>query len=212
MPPPPRRPLARRFFARDTLTVARELVGCTLWTVVRGRVCAGRIVEVEAYLGERDPASHAGRGPTPRSGIMFGPPGVAYVYLSYGVHHCLNAVTEPEGRAGAVLLRALEPLVGLAAMGERRGRGPDALVCAGPGRLCRALGIDLAWNGLPLAGRLESAANNPAGRRVWIAAGRAPGRLAAGPRIGIRRAVEAPYRFCDPDSPSLSRPPGPGIL
>ena len=213
-PAPPRRPLPRRFFARDTVDVARDLLGCTLWAASGATVCAGRIVEVEAYLDERDPASHAGRGPTPRSAIMFGPPGVAYVYLIYGRHHCLNAVTEQDGRAGAVLIRALEPLVGRGAMRDRAGRGGRAptSLCAGPGRLCRALGIDLRWNGLPLTGKARNGPNNSSSGRVWIAAGRPPIRISRGPRIGIRRAADRPLRFCDAESRCLSRPPHHGSL
>ena len=211
MTAPPRRPLPRSFFARPTDTVARDLVGCTLWVDGGEGATAGRIVETEAYLDERDPASHAGGGRTPRSAIMFGPPAVAYVYLIYGMHHCLNVVTEADGRAGAVLLRALEPLVGVAAMRARRPRSPERLLCAGPGRLCRALAIDLTWNGLPLSAAVKNPANNPAPGRVWIAAGQAPGRVTAGPRVGIRQATDLPFRFCDPDSPSLSGP-APGRL
>jgi DNA-3-methyladenine glycosylase len=207
---PPRRPLPACFFARETVTVARGLVGCTLWAEADGTTCAGRIVEAEAYLDARDPASHAARGPTPRSAIMYGPPGVAYVYLIYGMYHCLNAVTEAEGRAGAVLLRALEPLVGLPAMQDRRGGAPARDLCRGPGRLCQALGIDRDWNGLPLVGRRQPTANKPGTRRVWIAAGRPPRTLTAGSRIGIRRAADRPFRFCDPESDCLSRPPDPG--
>ena len=147
------------------------------------------------------------RGPTQRSAIMFGPPGVVYVYLIYGVHYCLNVVTEADGRAGAVLLRALEPLVGTGAMRERHDRGPEHRLCAGPGRLCRALGVDLAWNGLPLTGRLQKAPNNSPPGRVWIAAGRSPRQLIVSRRIGIRQAVDRPLRFCDPESRCLSRPP-----
>jgi DNA-3-methyladenine glycosylase len=143
---------------------------------------------------------------------MFGPPGVAYVYLIYGMHHCLNAVTESHGRAGAVLIRALEPLVGLEAMRARRGGGTPASLCAGPGRLCRALGIDLAWNGLPLTGRARPDPNKSAPGRVWIATGRPPAHIGVGPRIGIRRAADRPLRFCDPESACLSRPPGSGIF
>jgi len=206
-----RRPLPRRFFARDTLEVARALLGCVLWAQpAGGEACAGRIVEVEAYLGEDDPASHAGRGRTPRSATMFGPPGHAYVYLSYGMHHCLNAVTEADGRAGAVLLRAIEPLVGQDAMAGRRGVGDPRLLAAGPGRLCEALGIDRAWNGLPLAGPGANVVNHLAAGCVWIAPGSPPARVMAGPRIGIRRAADRPYRFCDPDSRLLSRPAGRG--
>jgi DNA-3-methyladenine glycosylase len=197
-------PLPRAFFARPTETVARELLGCALWSDADGLVAGGRIVEVEAYLGVDDPASHAGRGPTPRSAIMFGSPGVAYVYFIYGMHHCVNAVTEPAGRAGAVLLRALEPIAGLEVMACRSPgiRRPDDL-CRGPGRLCRALGVDLAWCGLPLSGRRARASG--AARRLWIAAEVGPpARIVATPRIGVRRAADRLLRFVDVDSPCLS--------
>jgi len=209
---PPRRPLAQGFYARDTVAVARDLLGCTLWTQTPGGVCAGRIVETEAYLDHRDPASHAARGRTPRSAIMFGPPGVAYVYLIYGMHHCLNAVTECDGQAGAVLIRALEPLIGLDLMVQRRKTGPERSLCAGPGRLGRALGIDLDWNGQPLTASSRKSANNFTPGRVWIAAGPAPARVVTGPRVGIRRAASEPHRFCDPDSACLSKPPHFGRL
>jgi DNA-3-methyladenine glycosylase len=197
-------PLPRAFFARATEIVARDLLGCVLWAQTDGPPIAGRIVEVEAYLGEDDPASHAGRGPTPRSRIMYGSPGVAYVYFVYGMHHCLNAVTEPAGRAGAVLLRALEPTVGLEAMAGRAPgiRRPGDL-CRGPGRLARALGVDLAWCGLPLAGRRARAAT--AGPRLWIAAAaRRPASIVATPRIGVRLAADRLLRFVDAESPCLS--------
>lgn len=199
----PSPPLPRAFFARATEIVADDLLGCVLWAQADGGLAAGRIVEVEAYLGENDPASHAGRGPTPRSRIMYGPPGVAYVYFIYGMHHCLNAVTEPAGRAGAVLLRALEPTVGLEVMAGRspRIRRPDDL-CRGPGRLARALGIDLRWCGLPLAGRTARGGPVP---RLWIAAPeRRPARIVATPRIGVRLAAERLLRFVDADSPCRS--------
>jgi len=198
-------PLEQPFFARSTLTVARELVGCVLQVEVGGEVVSGRIVEVEAYLGEDDPASHAGRGRTPRSEIMFGPPGVAYVYLIYGMHHCLNFVTEAEGTAGAVLIRAVEPLEGRELMVRRRGlAGPktrDRDICAGPGRLCRAVGIDLEWNGIPLVPGLHSTTGGEI--RVFPGEG-PPGGPAATPRIGIRQAVERPLRFIDASSACLS--------
>lgn len=183
------------FFARPTLEVAPELIGAALHVRSGGVECAGRIVEVEAYLGEDDPASHAGRGRTPRSAIMFGKAGVAYVYLSYGVHHCLNFVTEEEGRAGAVLIRGLEPIAGRESMVARRGlpaeRCDDRAISGGPGKLCSACGIDLDWNGRPL--------RRPAAGRdgLWVRArDREPG-IAATPRIGIRRATERLYRFIE---------------
>ena len=187
---PPARPLTQGFFARPVLAVARDLVGQVLAVRRSTGPALARLVEVEAYGGLDDPASHAGRGPTPRSRIMFGPPGYAYVYLVYGMHHCLNFVTGAEGEAGAVLVRAAEPLAGLP-------REPRLL--AGPGRLCRALGIDLAWNGRAVAADLPG----PADLRLWP--GPPSARIAASPRIGIRRATGRPWRFTDPDSPSLSR-------
>jgi DNA-3-methyladenine glycosylase len=190
--------LKQTFFARSTLTVAEELVGCVLQV---GDV-SGRIVEVEAYLGENDPASHAGRGRTPRSEIMFGPAGFAYVYLIYGMHHCLNFVTEPEGTAGAVLVRALEPLAGRDIMAARRGLDPasakDRDLCSGPGKLCQALGIDRSWNGRPVAGRSPRG-----GIRVFPGEG-PPGGLLITPRIGIRQATDRLFRFVDPQSRCLS--------
>jgi DNA-3-methyladenine glycosylase len=203
-------PLAFSFYERPTLMVARDLVGTILIVEAGGRRISGRIVEVEGYLGEEDPASHAGRGPTPRSQIMFGRPGVAYVYLIYGVHHCLNVVTEPAGRAGAILIRALEPLEGCELMARRRGRrrpappegvGPYSRLCSGPGKLCQALGIDLRDNGASLCGgpRLKR-------RRIWLERGDRQGRVRATPRIGVRRAADRFFRFVDPDSDSLSVP------
>jgi DNA-3-methyladenine glycosylase len=203
-----RRPLPRAFFSRPTVDVARGLVGCTLWAESGGALVAGRIVEVEAYLGEgRDPASHAHRGATPRAAVMFGPPAVAYIYFIYGMHHGFNIVTEPAGHGGAVLVRALEPLAGVDAMRARRpGCRGDEELCAGPGRLCRALGLDLAWNGQPLGISRKTEANNPAVGRVWVAAGHPPAELVATSRVGIRLASDWPMRFCDPASASLSRP------
>jgi DNA-3-methyladenine glycosylase len=222
--------LGEEFFGRDTLTVASDLIGCILWTDRAGEITAGRIVEVEAYLDERDPASHAARGVTDRSRVMFGRPGVVYVYLIYGMHHCMNLVTETEGRAGAVLLRALEPHMGASVMTRRRGwrtadhdsggHAQDRGLCAGPGRLCRAMGVDLDWNGLPLdpvcgkpyAPALGSGSAPAAGtlqphpaRRVWVTFGLRPDSVTAGPRIGIARAADRPWRFCDARSRCLSR-------
>lgn len=198
------RPLRQPFFNRNTITVAKELVGCVL--EVGGNV-AGRIVEVEAYLGEDDPASHAGRGRTPRSEIMFGPPGFAYVYLIYGMHHCLNFVTEAEGTAGAVLVRAIEPLAGRELMAERRGLNPgkasDRDLCSGPGKLCQALGIDRRWNGLPLVAELPQPSEEAGRIRICRGEG-PPGGPLATPRIGIRQAKERLFRFVDPQSGCLT--------
>ncbi len=201
--------LGRDFFARDTVTVARELVGCVLEVDAPDGRASGRIVEVEAYGGAEDPASHAGRGVTPRSAIMFGPPGVAYVYFIYGMHCCLNFVAHAEGAPGAVLVRAVEPLVGRAHMVRRRGLDPararDRDLAAGPGRLCRALGIDLAWNGLPAAARARGPQGAPG--RIRVRRGPPPaGGVAEGVRIGIRRAVDHPHRFLDAASGCLSAP------
>src|ERR1700694_1039498 len=143
MPQP--RKLPRSFFARSVHQVAPELIGATLLFDGVG----GRIVEVEAYH-QSDPAAHSFGGRTPRNAVMFGPPGRAYVYRSYGIHWCLNFVCEPEGSASAVLIRAIEPTVGLPAMRRRRGIADERLLCSGPGRVCEALRITAAHNGLAL--------------------------------------------------------------
>ena len=202
-------PLPQKFFARDTITVARALVGCRLRVTGKDGVeVSGRIVEVEAYEGENDPASHAGRGRTPRSEIMFGPAGVAYVYLIYGMHHCLNFVTEADGTPGAILIRALEPMSGRRIMAQRRGLDPehsrDRQLCSGPGRLCQAMAIDLGWNGLPIGkGKNSADPKWPGDISVFHGAGPTGG-IVATPRIGIRKAVERPLRFIDPASSCLS--------
>lgn len=179
-------PLPPSFYARDTIRVARGLLGCILRTRVRGAVTSGRIVEVEAYLGPDDPAAHGfGNRRSARNAPMFGPPGRAYVYFIYGMHWCVNAVTEREGHPSAVLIRALEPLEGLPCMRRRRGRVPDARLCAGPGMLCQALGI---------TGRMSGAALD--GARIGIYRGkRTTRRIVATPRVGISRAVDWPLRF-----------------
>ncbi len=181
-----RRPVDAAFFARDAVEVARELVGCAV--TVDG--VGGRIVETEAYMPD-DPASHSYRGVTARNAAMFGPPGTAYVYRSYGIHWCLNAVCLP---GSAVLLRAIEPTDGLDAMQARRGLDAKRLLAAGPGRLCQALGVDIAMNGLSL---LAPPFDLRAG---------GGGTVACGPRIGISRAVEHPWRFGVAGSPYLSKP------
>ena len=178
------------FFARDVVAVARELIGATL--LVDG--VGGTIVETEAYHHE-DPASHAFNGPTPRNAAMFGPPGRAYVYRSYGIHWCLNLVCAGVGEGNAVLLRAIEPTRGLAEMRARRGRAEPRLLCSGPGRLAQALGVTRAHDGLAL---------DAAPFALHAAA--APPEVVAGPRIGISRGVDLPWRFGLAGSLYLSRP------
>ncbi|HLX32913.1 MAG TPA: DNA-3-methyladenine glycosylase [Gaiellaceae bacterium] len=181
--------LTRAFFARSVHEVAPELIGATLLFDGVG----GTIVEVEAY-DQDDPASHAFPGMRPTTASMFGPPGHAYVYRSYGVHWCLNLVCAPAGRAEAALVRALEPTQGLAEMRERRGLERERSLCSGPGKLCQALGITRAADGLPL--------DEPPFRLI-ARAGEPP--LAVGTRIGITRAVEQPWRYGYAGSPFLSR-------
>jgi DNA-3-methyladenine glycosylase len=219
--PPPGRSFPRQVLAGDTLAAARALLGARL---VRDATPGtgneqpdgprvGRIVEVEAYVGLDDRASHARMGPTPRNRVMFGPPGIAYVYLVYGMHHCLNVVTEPDARPAAVLIRAVEPVAGVAGMRRERARGrhahvrvPDARLAAGPGLVGAAFGLDRSHTGLDLCDpgspiRLEAAP-----------ADETPPVVMATPRIGIAYAGEpwttVPWRFLVPDSPSVSRPGG----
>jgi len=191
--------LTAEFFARPTLEVAPELLGATLFVTTKEGQCAGRIVEVEAYLGSEDQASHAARGPTPRSSVMFGPPGQTYVYLIYGMHHCLNFVTEPDGKPGAILIRALEPVLGLELMGQRRGTKKADDFCNGPGKLCRALGIDLSWNNLPL-GATETSGD----MEIFLKGSDKFVAHECSTRIGISIGQELPFRFFDPNSKCLS--------
>ncbi|WIY53202.1 DNA-3-methyladenine glycosylase [Devosia sp. YIM 151766] len=179
--------LSRSFFDRPVLDVAPDLIGATL--LVDG--VGGPIVEVEAY-DESDPASHSFRGPTPRNAAMFGAAGHAYVYKIYGMHYCLNFVCRP---GSAVLIRALRPMAGLPQMIERRGGVGEKQLCSGPGRLAQALGIDFAQNGLALDA--PPFAVLPADMSHQIV---------AGPRIGITKGVETPWRFVLAGSPFLSRP------
>ncbi len=181
------------FYARSVHEVARDLVGC----VVRHGETAGRIVETESYHME-EPACHAYAGLTERTRTLFGDPGRAYVYRSYGVHALLNAVTEDEGVGAAVLIRALEPVDGIEVMRERRGVGRDEELCSGPGKLTQALGIWLSLNGTSLVdGPIEVLAREPGAREP---------RVVIGERIGITRAMELPWRFCDADSRHVTRP------
>jgi DNA-3-methyladenine glycosylase len=182
--------LDRRFFERSVHQVAPELVGATL--LVEG--VGGIIVEVEAYDAD-DPAAHGFRGPTARNASMFGPAGRAYVYRSYGIHWCLNFVCEAEGTAAAVLVRALEPQVGLELMRQRRGVEEPRLLCSGPGRLCEALGVTRAHDGKALDEPPYALHAPPPGIEV-----------AAGRRIGISVAAELPWRYVLAGSRFLSRP------
>jgi DNA-3-methyladenine glycosylase len=185
---PPR--LTRRFFDRPVLKVAPDLIGATLTVGGAG----GMIVEVEAYH-HTEPAAHSYGGMTERNAVMFGPPGYAYVYRSYGIHWCLNFVCEEDGSASAVLIRALEPLQGLAAMRRRRALPDERALCSGPGKLCEALGVTRRHNGLPLDAspfELRARATRPG--------------IVVGPRIGITKAVDHPWRFGLKGSKFLSKP------
>lgn len=197
---PERRPrvLPASFYARPTLTVAEELIGMVLLHRTAGGSAAGMIVETEAYIGEDDPACHAAPGPTRRNAPLYGPPGVAYVYLNYGIHYLVNAVTEPEGSPAAVLIRALEPLDNIALMQARRAGGARQIavsdLCRGPGNLTRALGITLAENQSRLTGP-----------PLYIEdRGLVPGRVAWTPRIGIRVAVDRLWRCAAVENQAVS--------
>jgi DNA-3-methyladenine glycosylase len=188
---PPRlgKPLKRAFFDRSVHEVAPDLIGATL--LMNG--VGGIIVEVEAYH-HTDPAAHSFRGPTPRNKVMFGPPGFSYVYRSYGIHWCVNFVCEREGSASAVLVRALQPTHGLAAMRRRRGLHDERSLCSGPGKLCEALGITIAHSELPL---------DKAPFALHARLGQVD--VVAGVRIGITKAADLPWRYGLKDSKFLSK-------
>lgn len=190
-------PLARSFFDRPPREVARDLIGCEL--LHRG--VGGTIVETEAYEQD-DPACHAFVGRTGRTDVLFGPPGRAYVYLCYGIHRMFNVVADADGTAAAVLVRALVPTTGVEEMSRRRGgQNGDRDLCSGPGKLCQALDIELDQT------RGDVCAS------PFTMIGRAPGapepEIVAGPRIGITKGAELPWRYCLAGSPFLSRPAGP---
>lgn len=186
------------FFERPTEQVARELLGCLIVSRAGRAVTVGRIVETEAYLGYRDPASHGYRHRRhARNEALFAPPGTWYVYLSYGVHWCCNLVTHRQGDGAAVLLRAIEPVEGLPAMRRRRGGTVDRLLGSGPGRLTQALGITLALDGRAM----------PASPVRIISGDAVPEHvIGVGPRVGITKAADWPLRFVQLGSPHLSRP------
>jgi DNA-3-methyladenine glycosylase len=181
----------RKALAQPPERAARGLLGAVLVRRFEdGRRIRARIVETEAYLGSGDAAAHSFRGPTPRTAPIWGPPGTAYVYFIYGMHHCLNVTVDAKGVAGCVLIRAAEPLPG---------SDLGALDLRGPGRLCRALGIDTRLSGADLLAR---------GGSLGLAAGPPPARVGVSPRVGIRLAADLPLRFFDADSAAVSRPAG----
>jgi DNA-3-methyladenine glycosylase len=188
--------LGLEFYRRPVVEVARALIGC----VVECRAAAGMIVETEAYH-ESEPACHAFVGLTPRTSTLFGGPGRAYVYRSYGIHALLNAVCEEAGVGAAVLIRALEPLRGIAGMRERRGLERREDLCSGPGKLTVALAVGLLHNGSDLT---RGPITIRAPRETWLKAG--AHEVLSGPRIGISKAAELPWRFCLAGNPHVSRP------
>lgn len=191
--------LKSEFYARPVVEVARDLIGC----VVEHDGVAGTIVETEAYH-ESEPACHAFVGLTPRTRPLFGEPGVAYVYRSYGIHALLNAVCEPPGVGAAVLIRALQPLSGIELMRERRGGMADEQLCSGPGKLTQALGIELGLNGTSLVdGPVRVSGPLPGDGGAAVSE---PARVLAGTRIGITKAVELRWRFCLAGNRHVSRP------
>lgn len=198
-------PLDRGLVSGDAVSAARSLLGALLVREDDEGRRVGRVVETEAYTGPQDRASHARAGRTPRTAVMFGPPGFAYVYLVYGMHHCLNVVCGADGSASAVLIRALEPVAGLERMRRGRGRtaGRDERMTAGPARACQALGVDRTFTGHDLFTRGS----------LWLArptATIADGDVIVGPRVGVDYAgpdwAGRPWRFGIADSPALSRP------
>jgi DNA-3-methyladenine glycosylase len=192
--------LPRSFYLRPTLHIAKELLGAFLVRKLKNEILIGKIVEVEAYLGEKDPASHAYRGRTQRNEVMFWQGGHLYVYFTYGMHFCCNVVTEREGRGRAVLLRAVEPIEGLETMAHNRGITLNAEkdkqnLCSGPAKLCEAFGIARRENGIDLCGD-----------KIWIAeeAHQPQYAIVRTTRVGIRNGAEHKWRFCIKDNPFVS--------
>lgn len=187
--------LDRKFYNRSTLKVAKELLGKYLVVEKGGEYVSGKIVETEAYIGPDDPASHAYRGVTPRNKVMFGEPGYAYVYLTYGMHHCLNFVTERKGFPAAVLIRALEPAEGIEIVKRRRGKDDLRSLTSGPAKLCQALGIDRTLNGADLCSDViyvEDRGNKPA-------------KIVSTSRIGINEGKDKKWRFYIENNEFVSR-------
>ncbi len=213
----PAQPLSLAFYARDTVTVARDLLGAVMVHETPEGTAAGRIVETEAYLRD-DAACHASRGRTPRTEVMFGPPGRAYIYLIYGMYHCFNVITGPRGIGEAVLIRALEPLAGLPLMAQRRGRTEPRDLCSGPGKLVIAMGISISQNGADLrrgplrilpATAMGSPAEKPQGGKLPAGKPRAGkpslGNIKVTTRIGLSVAADLPLRFYLEGNPFISR-------
>jgi DNA-3-methyladenine glycosylase len=186
--------LPRGFFERYTPVVAKDLLGCRLVRVDKGRRLSGTIVETEAYRGSGDPASHAYIGKTARNLVMFGEAGHAYVFFAYGFHHCLNVTTEPLGKPGAVLLRAIQPVEGVFEMVRNRGLQARVHIADGPGRLTQALRIDRSFNGEDLV----------TSRRLFIESGQEPARIGRSTRIGISRGTNRKWRFFVTGTPFVS--------
>jgi DNA-3-methyladenine glycosylase len=190
-------PLPHTFYARSTLEVARALIGKLLWRQTAEGRAGGIIVETEAYVSAEDAAAHGHGGVTARSATMYGPPGHAYVYFTYGMHFCLNCVTETEGVGAAVLLRALQPVAGIELMRSRRRPAvSDRDLLRGPARLCQGLALTRTDDGLDLTGNALWLADNPDWRDDAL--------IASSPRIGISRAIDLPWRFYLPGSPWVS--------
>jgi len=190
------RKLTRSFYHRPTLDVARGLLGKTIHYASKQGNLAARIVEVEAYIGEDDPACHAAPGPTARNRVMYGRPGFSYIYFIYGMYHCFNIVTERKGFPAAVLLRAAEPVDGLEIMRARSPRSRPATVLSGPGKFCRAFGLTTRHSGVDLTGNMIYLKDCPG----------SPGDIAVTRRVGINRGADLPYRFLLADSAALSGP------
>ena len=187
-------PLTRAFYERPTIEVARDLLGHVIISDSLSGRTTGRIVETEAYQGPDDPASHAARLRGGRVEVMWGEPGIAYVYRSYGIHAMLNVVAKPQGATGAVLIRALEPIEGIDLMRTRRGVMDERLLCSGPGKLCQALGIGLDRHGTDLS----------TSDSLWISLGDPAREISTSSRIGISRGQEHPWRFWITGNPHVS--------
>jgi len=190
-----RRKLKRKFYDRPTLRVAKDLLGKYVVVKYGKKILSGKIVEAEAYIGSGDPACHAHRGMTPRNRVMFGPPGHAYIYFTYGMYHCLNLVTEKEGFPAAVLIRAIEPVQGLDLMMKRRKTKKMKNLTSGPGKLCQALGLDRSLNGADLCSEV-----------IWVEDRKEKtGKIESTSRVGVTNGKNKKWRFYISDSEFVSK-------